>query len=212
MHKTGKQIAKELVETKKRANLTLKDAEVLRNESSIDSVVRIIHKKEGLNTYTFPWNTNWTMDNFGPIQIPKKGLTIKLTQENLPFYKMVIRDYEKHQLNIIGNQIRIDDQPVTSYTFKQDYYWMMGDNRQNSEDSRVWGFVPEDHIVGKPIFIWMSIEGFPNKSFRQWKFRPNRIFSTVSGSGERKSYLWYFLIPMLIYIGYGFIKKKKKTQ
>ncbi|MBX3100876.1 MAG: signal peptidase I [Bacteroidetes bacterium] len=102
---------------------------------------------------------HWNADNLGPIVLPRKGTTVQLTPQNLPLYERIIGVYERHKLNVAGNTILIDDQPVTSYTFEMDYYWMMGDNRNNSEDSRFWGFVPEDHIVGKPLLVFFSKEG-----------------------------------------------------
>ena len=144
----------------------------------------------------------WNTDNYGPIYIPKEGTTVQLDKNSLPFYKGIISDYEHNQLEVIGEYIFINGKKVTSYTFKQDYYWMMGDNRQNSLDARSWGYVPFDHVVGKPVLIWFSIE--------DGKIRWERLFTTVGGSGEPVSYLLYFLIALGGYIGYSLLKKNKK--
>lgn len=122
----------------------------------------------------FPNDTahyNWTYDNFGPLTIPAKGDVIELSPKNIAIYKRIIGVYEGHDLSIKGDKIFIDGNEATSYTIEMDYYFMMGDNRHNSEDSRVWGFVPEDHVVGKPLFIWFS-----NKNGIRW----NRLFKAAS--------------------------------
>ena len=114
--------------------------------------------------------------NTGPIGIPKKGATVKLSLANLPLYERPIRVYENNKLEVRNGQIYINDKPANSYTFKMDYYWMMGDNRHNSADSRYWGFVPEDHVVGKPIFIWWSHDvDHPGFKGIRWK----RLFTCV---------------------------------
>jgi signal peptidase I len=100
-----------------------------------------------------------SVDNYGPVHIPAKGETLKLTLENLPWYRRVITAYEGHSLEVKGGVIYIDGGKADSYTFQQDYYWMMGDNRHNSQDSRYWGFVPEDHIVGKAKWVLFSWDG-----------------------------------------------------
>jgi signal peptidase I len=156
-------------------------------------------------------NYNWNVDNFGPLYIPKAGATVQLNTENLPRYKRAISEYEGHKVVTRGNQIFIDDQPATSYTFKQDYYWMMGDNRHNSIDSRYWGFVPFDHTFGKPVFIWMSIDGI-NDGIKNWSFRWDRIFTTVSGSGERTSYLIPFLVLIIGIYFFNTWRKKRKAK
>ena len=121
--------------------------------------------------------TGWTVDNYGPIWIPKKGETIDLTLDNLPVYERPIANYEGNSLEVKGGKIYINGQETSRYTFKMDYYWMMGDNRHNSADSRFWGFVPEDHIVGKPVFIWLSLD--PDRNWLNGKVRWNRLFKFV---------------------------------
>jgi signal peptidase I len=131
---------------------------------------------ENSKTYsTISQETNyaWNEDNFGPLWIPKAGASITLTSKNLPIYKRIIDVYEKNDLQIKDGKIFINGTETNKYTFKQDYFFMMGDNRHNSADSRFWGFVPEDHIVGTPIFIWLSID--KDKSFLN-KIRWNRLF------------------------------------
>ena len=124
-----------------------------------------------------PRNFNtWTIDDFGPIYIPKAGETVVITPNNIALYKRIIGTYENHNLEIKNGRIFIDGVQSTSYTFAQDYFWAMGDNRHQSEDSRFWGFVPFDHMVGKPLFIWMSLnEGSLSKGIR-W----NRLFSSAN--------------------------------
>lgn len=126
--------------------------------------------------YPLNANTGWTRDNYGPVWIPKKGETVQLTMDNIAVYERPIAVYEGNDLEVTDGQIIINGQPATEYTFTMDYYWMMGDNRHNSADSRYWGFVPEDHIVGKPIFVWWSSD--PDRSGIRG-VRWNRIFKWV---------------------------------
>ena len=160
--------------------------EMLKELKSFSSVVSI---EPNIDNYPpdypdswktiFPFSENfeWTRDNFGPLWIPQKGVTVKLNLENLPLYERIITSYEGNELSVEDDgTIRINGETVTEYTFRQDYYFMMGDNRHNSLDSRYWGFVPEDHIVGKPALIWLSIDG--NRKF-PGNIRWRRFFKIV---------------------------------
>lgn len=118
----------------------------------------------------------WSVDNYGPIIIPKKGWTVKLDSMTYPLYERCIRTYENNKLEVKGSDIFINGKKADSYTFKMNYFWMMGDNRHDSDDSRFWGFVPEDHIVGKALFIWMSWDD--NASFFS-KIRWSRLFNGI---------------------------------
>ena len=209
----GRILLTEITDFKIDLLLTEAEAEIVTNSKLIDSLKRNFKTFKSYNTSFFPNDIkyNWNEDNFGPIIIPKKGVKVKLTSTNLPIFKKLIRDYEKNALTIENNVIKINNLPTKEYTFKQDYFWMMGDNRYRSEDSRVWGFVPEDHIVGKPVFIWMSIDGI-NDSFKNWQIRWNRVFTTVNLDGEPKSYRWHFLIIILITLGFYEYNKRKKSK
>lgn len=194
--------------------LTAAGAERLKNVPGIVSVTRQISK--GVEDGIFPHINKWNRDNLGPIYIPQKGKTVALTIETLPFYKRIITEYEKNDngekndLKVTGNEIRLNGAIVNSYTFKQNYYWMMGDNRHNSEDSRYWGYVPEDHIVGKPIFIWMSWDT-NGKGLN--KIRWDRVFTTVSGEGQPQSYFKLFLLGLVaFFVGEYFWKKRKEKK
>ena len=129
-----------------------------------------------MTIFPFTQNYRWTRDNFGPLWIPASGATVELTMENLPLYERIITSYEDNSLELVDGEIYINGEKAQSYTFAQDYYFMMGDNRHNSLDSRYWGFVPEDHIVGKPALIWLSIDG--NKKFPK-NIRWRRFFKFV---------------------------------
>lgn len=123
-----------------------------------------------------PKNYQWTRDEYGPLWIPKAGATVELNEKTLPLYRRVISNYEGNELEVKNGQIFINGEATNEYTFKMNYYWMMGDNRHNSEDSRIWGFVPEDHVVGKPLFIWMSA----NQGNLLNGIRFNRMFKAAS--------------------------------
>ena len=163
------------------ATLVLNQSQIDRLQA-MDPAIQIEHLPYGELTKEqsrlFPHDPEhypgFTVDNFGPIHIPRAGQTVKLSAENLAPYRRVINVYEDNDLEVRNGQIYINGQATDEYTFKMNYYWMMGDNRHNSEDSRVWGFVPEDHIVGKPLFIWFSTRG--GLSGIRWK----RIFKSAA--------------------------------
>ena len=148
----------------------------------LPSVTKIVVEPAELGGSTYPlgYETGWTRDNYGPIWIPKRGATIELTPANLALYSRCIRNYEGNQLDIQDGKVRINGKEATSYTFKYDYYWMMGDNRHNSADSRYWGFVPEDHVVGKPIMVWLSLD--KDRSLFDGGIRWNRLFRWVDAN------------------------------
>ena len=156
--------------------LTKATARALAARKDIVESIRINTDATVGDLYPLNAVTNWTRDNYGPIWIPAKGKTINLDMNNIAVYERPIRVYENNELKIKNNQIYINGRLAKSYTFKMDYYWMMGDNRHNSADSRYWGFVPEDHIVGKPIFIWWSSD--PDRK-GLGGIRWNRLFNMV---------------------------------
>ena len=212
VQKLGLRVSEPL-ESSKEMTLTLEEANTLRKISGMDSVVQRVNKRKVPNETFFPNKIPYDLneDNFGPLLIPKKGLTVALTPSNLPLYKKIITDYESNDLEISPTEIRINGEVKESYTFQQDYYWMMGDNRHRSEDSRFWGFVPEDHIVGKPIFIWFSIKGI-NDGIKNWSVRWDRVFTTVDGPGERLSYFPYFIGVIVIWQGIVFYRRRKSKS
>ena len=157
--------------------LTKHAAEVLKSRKDLVNSIKLNTEQVVGDLYPLNARYGWTRDNYGPIWIPKKGESVKLTLKNLPIYERPIKVYEGNDLQVNDKgEILINGKVATSYTFKMDYYWMQGDNRHNSADSRYWGFVPEDHIVGKPIFIWWSSDpdrgGFGG-------IRWNRLFTFV---------------------------------
>jgi len=201
---------REIIDNERELSLTFNDANKIRNSNEFDTIFRSIEKTNYMNSVFFPGNKrfNWNNDQLGPIYIPKAGEKIKLTIDDLPLYKKIIRDYENNEVEVVDNNIYINGEISSNYTFKQDYYWMMGDNRYNSEDSRVWGFVPFDHVLGKPVFIWMSIDGLFN-GISNWKFRWDRVFTTIGFDGKPRSYLPHFIIFILVWQLFSYLKRKK---
>ena len=157
----------------------LKEVKGLSNVDTIEENIDMYppnYPDSYLTIFPFSPDYKWTRDNFGPLWVPQKGQTVQLTLENLPLYERIITSYEGNELEIRNDRIYINGEEAQNYTFRQDYYFMMGDNRHNSLDSRYWGFVPEDHIVGKPALIWLSIDG--NKKFPK-NIRWRRFFKFV---------------------------------
>ena len=161
--------------------LTVQSMELLASQTGIAGDIDRYICSDEESEWLFPqnMNTHWTIDDYGPIWIPAKGESVDLTLENLPLYERIIKVYEGNDLKVRNDgTILINGEEARSYTFKMDYYWMMGDNRQNSADSRFWGYVPEDHIVGRPVFIWLSLDKDKNWG-QKGKIRWNRLFRSV---------------------------------
>ena len=182
-----------------------------KNHPNVGSIEKYLAVEGNRDSNIFPHNENynWNNDYFGPLYIPEEGSTIDINFENLPLYKRVIEVYENNTLSVEGDNIFINGELTTEYTFKQDYYWLMGDNRHNSQDSRAWGFVPFDHVVGKPVFKWLSWNT-NGKGFN--KIRWERMFTTVHGEGSPTSYFVPFLVFLGIYFGVKKWKKYKKED
>lgn len=163
-------------------HLTNKEADEMKAFGNVKRIDANTVPKDVYQDFIFPFDSkyHWNVDNFGPLYIPKKGATIKIDTSNISVYRKVIGEYEQNKLEERNGQIIVNGQPITSYTFKLNYYFMMGDNRHNSADSRFWGFVPEDHIVGKAVFIWMSWD--TNGTFLN-KIRWKRLFHTIPTFG-----------------------------
>ncbi len=203
--------------------------EQLKSLSYVKSVEPIIEPVGEYSSRIFPHSPafKWNNDNFGPLYVPKKGVTVSLDAANIVLYERIIKNYELNTLEIKGGKIFINGKETTSYTFKLDYYFMMGDNRQNSADSRYWGFVPEDHVVGKPVFVWMSIKednknitskaqsGFLKKlktSLFEDPARRARFFTFVSDEGLSRSYLIHFILIVLGISGYVYFRGKRAVK
>lgn len=150
----------------------------LKSFPNVTEIEKLTDSPDRWDPNIFPADSRypWNVDNFGPLTIPAKGVTIELNADLLPLYDRIIRIYEGNSLEVRDAQIILNGSPATSYTFQMDYYWMMGDNRHNSADSRYWGFVPEDHVVGKAIFIWLSLD--KDKKIPA-NIRFNRLFRSI---------------------------------
>ena len=199
------------VDNKININLTKEEVVRLEKYPLTISVKKINHSADNA---IFPHvkKLGWSQDNFGPIYIPKKGVTVKLDSESIPFYKQIIKNYEYNDIVINGDDIFINGKKADSYTFKQDYFYLIGDNRHNSLDARYWGYVPFDHVLGKPVMIWFSWDAnAPSFIAKLKSIRWNRLFTTVHGDGEPISYRYFVFALIALYIGYSFYKGKKNT-
>lgn len=187
-------------------------AALLRTTVGVKSVEKNLKAQGEYRPEIFPHSPKfaWNEDNFGPITIPAQGQSVAISVENLPLYERIITTYEGNSLKVEGQNIYINGEKTSTYTFKQNYYWMMGDNRNNSEDSRFWGFVPFDHIVGKPLFIWMSLN---NNESGLDKIRWERLFTGINGDGELTSYRYHVLfLGLLIWVATEFYSKRKRKE
>ncbi len=212
-------------------NLPFNKLDEFKKLPNVKSVEPNIDPVDSYDSRIFPHSPNykWNNDNFGPLFIPKAGVTVNLDTTNIVLYDRIIVNYEGNTLNIEGDKIFINGQETKTYTFKLDYYFMMGDNRHNSADSRSWGFVPEDHIVGKPVFIWLSIKednknivgdkanpsGFIKKlktSLFDDKARRARFFTFVSNDGISRSYLIHFIVIVIAITGFSYFRNKRKAK
>ena len=199
------------VENKININLTEEEAARLRKHPQTASLTKLTF---GADKAIFPHveKLGWSQDNFGPIYIPKAGASVQLNTETLPFYEQIIKNYENNSLSVVGDDIFINGEKADSYTFKQDYYWLMGDNRHNSLDARYWGYVPFDHVLGKPVMVWFSWDAnAPSFGAKIKSIRWDRMFTTVGGDGKPVSYRYIVFALIAIYIGYSFFKPKKKA-
>lgn len=200
-----------------RAMMTDAAYERFKNYPDMDTIFKMTAEKGVLDTSTFPHDPNyqWNTDYFGSMYIPKAGVNISITAETLPFYRRIIEVYEGSEIGIenkisqSGTQVLLNGNPLTTYTFKYDYYWLMGDNRNNSQDARMWGFVPFTHVVGKPVLVWMSWNS--NAKGIMNKIRWERLFTTVGGDDQPVSYFKYFIILLAGWFIFDFFRKKKKT-
>jgi signal peptidase I len=211
-------------------NLPFNKVDVIRKMSFVKSVEPMIDSAGKYEPAIFPHDPQikWNNDNFGPLYIPKAGVTVPISTKNISLYSRIIINYENNTMEVKGDKIFINGQEASTYTFKLNYYFMMGDNRHNSADSRAWGFVPEDHIVGKPVFVWMSIkEDNPNvtggrnqsgflKKLKRSLFddpaRRARFFTFVGEDGLSRSYLIHFIIIVAGISGFIYFRNRRREK
>jgi signal peptidase I len=209
-----------------RLNMPKEVSETVKKMESVISVEKEVEKKGEAELSIFPHNPSypWNNDNFGPLQIPKTGMTLKIDTGNICLYEKILNTYDNgiHQVIKQNGKVLYDSSPITEYTFKQDYFWMMGDNRHNSADSRSWGFVPFDHVVGKPVFDWFSMKYAENnpvsgksvlgslfKNSKEGKFRWERFLCYVGDNGLVSVKIPFILIVLGLY---GFSKWNSRRK
>ncbi|MBK8367308.1 MAG: hypothetical protein IPL10_07780 [Bacteroidetes bacterium] len=209
-------------------NMPADVAQQLKNTPGVLDVKKQIEPKGEYSPSIFPHDPKfpWNNDNFGPITLPKEGMTVSIDTNNLCIYEKMLSTYDNgiHQITTSGAQVLYDGKPITSYTFKRDYYWMMGDNRHNSADSRSWGVVPFDHVVGRPVFVWFSMKdpknnpisgnsivGSLTKNSKEGKFRWERFMCYVGQDGLVSWKIPVAIIALLGF-GYNFWSKRKKAK
>ncbi|HEY0029535.1 MAG TPA: S26 family signal peptidase [Bacteroidia bacterium] len=205
--------------------------EAFRKLPNVKSVTDTIEPAGEYSSRIFPHTPKlkWNNDNFGPLYIPKRGATINIDVNNIDLYSRIIINYEGNTMEVKGDQILINGQEAKTYTFQLDYFFMMGDNRHNSADSRYWGFVPEDHIVGKPVFVWMSIREDNKNTFDPNRDQPSgffkklktslsdpvrraRFFCFVGDDGLSRSYLVHFIVIVIGISGFVYFKNKRAAK
>lgn len=185
-----------------------------------DSGVSYRNNKIDTTNSIFPINSGWNQDQYGPIKIPKKGDVVAINQQTLPEFQWIIKNYEHNSLENKNGKIFINGKETNQYTIQQDYYMMVGDNRDASLDARFFGFVPEENIVGKPMFTWMSVQGlFEDKNVEYkapTKIRWDRMFkATNTGEANKTSYWWIAAMILVLFFGWEYFMKlfgKKKKE
>ena len=208
-------------------NMPVDVVERIKNIPGVVSMKKMNSPAGQYDAHIYPHNPRypWNNDNFGPITLPKAGTTVKIDTANICLYDRVIEVYDNNKLEIKNGKIFINDKETDTYTFKQDYYFMMGDNRHNSADSRSWGFVPYDHVVGTPLFIWFSMKDVAKnpvsgkgalsslfKNSKEGKYRWERFFTYVTEDGISKSYFLYFVGIVVLWVGYSRYKNRKARK
>ena len=197
------------VDNKININLTEEEAARLEEYPLAVSVKKVNHD---IDNAIFPHveKLSWSQDNFGPIYIPEAGATVKIDLETLPFYKQIIENYENNDLQVVGEYIYINGVKAVSYTFKQDYFYLIGDNRHSSLDGRYWGYVPFDHVLGKPVLVWFSWDpNAPNIGAKLKSIRWDRMFTTVHGEGKPFSFRYFVLAFIGMYFVYSIYRRRK---